>query len=564
MTMTLPFDQLVDDEWQAQLKADPFLASSVGERRYNHLLPEASEKAFAQRLNELREFRARWEQINVEDLSDDDRLNYELFGIMLENKIGQIEFHEYRMPIDKTNGFHAYAPYYFATQLPTKTVNDYENLIARLKALPQYVAEVIEVMRAGLDHGQIPSKVTQDGVAAQMQAQIAADPTASLFFQPFTRFPKTIGEQDQTRLAKLGEEAVRQAVVPAYQELLTFYEQEYAPNVKSEIGAANLPNGLAYYQFCLKRETTLDLTAEEIHQVGLEEVARIRAEMDEAIRESGFDGDRKAFVEFLRTDPQFYPETADQFLKEAAYIVKKMEGQLPALFKTLPRMTYGVVPMPEEIAPGNTTARYSPPSMDGTRGGEYWVNTYDLKSRPLYELEALSLHEAVPGHHLQIALQFELGDLPNFRRYGFFNAYIEGWALYAERLGLETGFYQDPYSNFGRLSFEMWRACRLVVDPGMHVLGWTRQQAIDFMAENTALTMLNIQSEVDRYISWPGQAVSYKIGEIKIRELRANAELALGNQFDVREFHDQLLLSGPVPLNVLEQRITKWIAEQRK
>jgi len=496
--MTSPFAQLLEDEWQAQLRADPFLATSLGERDYNHLLPEFSEQAFVQRLIELREFRMRWQQIDREDLSEEDCLSYDLFGIMLDNKIGQIEFHEYRMPIDKTNGFHAYVPYYFATQLPTKTVRDYENLIARLKALPQYIVGVIEVMRAGLDQGQIPSRVTQDGVAAQMQAQIVDDPAASLFFQPFTKFPKTIGEKDQTRLAKAGEEAVRQAVIPAYQALFTFYEQEYAPHVKSEIGAANLPDGEAYYQFCLKRETTLDLTAEEIHQIGLEEVARIRAEMDEAISQSGFKGDRQAFVDYLRTDPKFYPETAEQFLKEAAYIVKKMGGQLPALFKTLPRMTYGVVPMPEEIAPGNTTARYSPPSMDGTRAGEYWLNTYDLKSRPLYELEALSLHEAVPGHHLQIALQYELGDLPNFRRYGFFNAYIEGWALYSERLGLETGFYQDPYSNFGRLSFEMWRACRLVVDPGMHALGWTRQQAIDFMAENTALTMLNIQSEVDR------------------------------------------------------------------
>ncbi len=562
--MTMPLDQLMDDEWQAQLKADPFLATSLGERDFNHLLPEMSESAFAERLTELREFKARWQKIKADDLSEEDRLNYDLFGIMLDNKIGEIEFYEYRMPIDKTNGFHAYAPYYFATQLPAKTVDDYENLIARLEALPQYVAGAIEVMRAGLDYGQIPSNVTQDGVVEQMQAQILDDPTASLFFQPFTKIPKTIGEQDQSRLAKAGEAAVRQAVIPAYKALSAFYQQEYAPKVKSEIGAANLPDGLTYYQFCLKRETTLDLTAEEIHQIGLEEVARIRAEMDEAIVVSGFDGGRQAFVEYLRSDPKFYPETAEQFLKEAAYIVKKMEGQLPALFKTLPRMTYGVVPMPEEVAPGNTTARYSPPSMDGTRAGEYWVNTYDLKSRPLYELEALSLHEAVPGHHLQIALQFELGDLPNFRRYGFFNAYIEGWALYSERLGLETGFYQDPYSNFGRLSFEMWRACRLVVDPGMHALGWTRQQAIDFMADNTALTMLNIQSEVDRYISWPGQAVSYKIGEIKIRELRAKAEQALGSQFDVREFHDRILLSGPIPLSVLEQRITDWIAEQQR
>lgn len=562
--MINPLTQLLDDEWQARLKADPFLATSVGEQAYNQLLPNVSEASAVKRLNELREFKTRWEQINRKDLSEEVQLNYDLFGSMLDKDIDSIQYYEYRTPIDKTNGFHFYAPHYFATQLPAKNVTDYENLIARMLAFPEFISGQIEVMQVGLDQGQIPAKVTQEGVAEQIKAQIMDDPTASQFYQPFQSFPKTIREKDQARLAKAGADAIGEAVIPAYQELLTFYEQDYLPNVKDEIGAASLPNGRAYYQYCLRRETTLDLTPEEVHQIGLDEVTRIRAEMETVIADSGFEGDFQAFIEYLRTDPKFYPETADQLLKEAAYIVKKMEGQLPRLFKTLPRMTYGVVPMPDEIAPGNTTARYSPPSKDGTRAGEYWVNTYDLKSRPLFELEALSLHEAVPGHHLQIALQFELEDLPNFRRYRFINAYIEGWALYSERLGLETGFYQNPTSNFGRLSFEMWRACRLVVDPGMHALDWTRQQAIDFMAENTALTLLNITNEVDRYISWPGQAVSYKIGEIKIRELREKAEKELGTNFDIREFHDVILLSGPIPLNILEKRIIEWIKKQQR
>ena len=295
----------------------------------------------------------------------------------------------------------------------------------------------------------------------------------------------------------------------------------------------------------------------------MQEVERIQAEMLQVVQQVGFQGSLTAFIEFLRTDPRFYVNEPAALLKETSYVLKRMDGELPRLFKTLPRLPYGIRPIPDFSAPGNTAAYYFPGTGDGCRAGMYYVNTDDLKSRPLYEIEALSLHEAVPGHHLQIAMQQELSDLPNFRRQVFFTAYVEGWALYAERLGLEAGFYTDPYSNFGRLSYEMWRACRLVVDTGMHVLGWSRQQAIDFMAENTSSTMLNIINEVDRYIAWPGQALAYKIGELKIRELRKRAETALGSQFDLREFHDVILLSGSVPLDILENRVTSWIGQVR-
>jgi len=306
-----------------------------------------------------------------------------------------------------------------------------------------------------------------------------------------------------------------------------------------------------------------DLSAQKIHAIGLAEVQRIRAEMDDIIRKVKFGGAFREFVDLLRTDPRFYVTTPDALLKETALVLKKMDGELPRLFRTLPRLPYGIRPIPDHSAPGNTTAYYFPGSGDGTRAGYYYVNTYDLKSRPLYEIEALSLHEAVPGHHLQIALQQELGGLPAFRRFNGFTAFVEGWALYSERLGLEVGFYQDPYSDFGRLTYEIWRACRLVVDTGMHALGWTRQQAIDYMADHSASTLLNITNEVDRYIAWPGQALAYKIGELKIRELRALAEKELGPRFDLRAFHDVLLLQGAVPLDVLEGMVKDWIASRR-
>ena len=335
-------------------------------------------------------------------------------------------------------------------------------------------------------------------------------------------------------------------------------EEEYLPASRADIGASGLPRGPEFYRHRIHTFTSLDLTAEQVHQTGLSEVARIRAEMQGLIRSVGFEGDVRAFIEFLRNDPRFYVETPDALLKETSYVLKRMDGELPRLFNTLPRTPYGIRPIPEASAPGNTAAYYFPASGDGRTAGFYYVNTYDLKSRPLYEIEALSLHEAVPGHHLQIALQQEL-DIPAFRRFLGFTEFVEGWALYSERLGLEVGFYQDPYSNFGRLSYEMWRACRLVVDTGMHALGWSRQQAVDFMAENTSSTLLNIANEVDRYIAWPGQALAYKIGELKIRELRARAEERLGTRFDLRRFHDLVLGSGAVPLDELERMVNEWI-----
>ncbi|HEX9493004.1 MAG TPA: DUF885 domain-containing protein, partial [Thermoanaerobaculia bacterium] len=349
-----------------------------------------------------------------------------------------------------------------------------------------------------------------------------------------------------------------------YREFLDFFRNEYLPGTRTTLGASELPNGRAYYQHKIREFTTLNLTPEEIHKIGLAEVDRISGEMDAVMKQVGFQGDRAAFLEFLRTDPRFYAKTPDELLARAAWIAKRMDGKLPSLFKTLPRLPYTVEPVPADIAPKYTSGRYVGAPQGSTRPGIYWVNTYKLESRPLYNLEALTLHESVPGHHLQIALSRELANLPNFRRYSYISSFGEGWGLYCEWLGLEAGFYTDPYSNFGRLTYEMWRACRLVVDTGIHSMGWTRQQAIDYMATRTALPLHEVETEVDRYISWPGQAVSYKLGELKIKDLRKRAEQALGTRFDIREFHDVVLGNGAVPLSVLEMNVDQWIAKQKK
>ena len=359
--------------------------------------------------------------------------------------------------------------------------------------------------------------------------------------------------------ASAGLAAIRDTVIPAYRSFLDFMVEEYIPACRSTLGASELPNGRDYYAYLVRHHTTLDITPAEVHEIGLAEVARIRGEMTAIIDELGFEGDFAEFLEFLRTDSQFFVETPEELLKEASYIAKKMDGQLPRFFKTLPRLPYGVEPVPAHIAPKYTAGRYVGAPLGSTKPGYYWVNTYALESRPLWALPALTLHEAVPGHHLQNALRQELEDLPNFRRFSGVNAYGEGWGLYSEWLGIEAGIYEDLYQHFGRLTYEMWRACRLVVDTGLHAMGWSRQQAMDFMAANTALSLHEITTETDRYISWPGQALAYKMGQIKIMELRRRAEEQLGETFDVREFHDVILLNGPVPLTVLEDQIDDYI-----
>jgi len=560
-TVSVQLAGIISEEWESRMRYDPLFATYTGDHRFNDRLQSVAEEDYERWLDHLRGLCGRLNAIDRTALTPAERLNADILARLLDNEVGDLEFHAYRLPISKAGGFHLDFAEWLPLIAPFETVADYENYLARLAAFPRYVEEQIGVMRVGLATGYRPAAVTLVGVDDTLRKQMVTDPATSPLYTPFARFPESIGGADRERLSAAGRAVLLSSVVPGYEALLRFLNDEYVPGASEEIGASHLPNGRAFYQHRIHYFTSLDLSAEQVHDTGQAEVKRIRADMEEAMRAAGFQGEFHTFVEYLRTDPRFYVATPDALLKETAYVLKRIDGELPRLFKTLPRTPYGIRPIPDASAPGNTAAYYFPATGDGRCAGFYYVNTFDLKSRPLYEIEALSLHEAVPGHHLQIALQQEM-DLPPFRRFYAFTEFVEGWALYAERLGLEIGFYQDPYSNFGRLSYEMWRACRLVVDTGLHALGWSRQQAIDFMAANTSSTLLNIANEVDRYIAWPGQALAYKIGELKIRELRARAEQQLGPRFDLREFHDLLLGSGAVPLDVLERMVDRWIAQQ--
>ncbi len=557
-----PLDELFEEAWEFRLSENPLFATSTGDRRYNDRLPSVTVEDEARRAEYWREMLKRLQSIDRSRLERQDQVNYDIFKLLLEDRIAGFEFQSHLIPILADSGFHigfARLP----KRVPLSSVEDYENYIARLRAFPLYVDQHIELMRRGLEIGFTQPQVILQGYETSILAHIADDASQSVFYEPFEKFPATLAESERQRLASLGEAAVLEAVSPAYRKFLDFFVGEYRPAARTTIGASDWPDGRRYYTHLIEHFTTLPLSADEIHQTGLQEVARIRSEMQEIIAQVGFQGSFDEFLNFLRTDPRFYAKTPDELLRNARDISKRMDAKLPAFFKTLPRLPYGVEPVPDSIAPKYTAGRYVGAPIGSTQPGFYWVNTYALESRPLYALEALTLHEAVPGHHLQNALRQELEGLPHFRRFTGFSAFGEGWGLYSERLGLEAGFYTDPYSNFGRLTYEMWRACRLVVDTGLHAMGWTRQQAMDYLASNTALSLHEIRTETDRYISWPGQALAYKIGELKIRELRRKAESELGAKFDIRAFHDAVLLNGSIPLTVLESQIKAFIQERR-
>ncbi len=556
------FQQLLTDAWDSQMQRDPLYATLCGDRRYNDRLPAVGEEATEGQRQAYSDFLSRLAGIPRGELPPAEQVNYDVFGHVLRGELAALETGLYRMNFSKHAGFHTLMLDVIQVT-PFDNQADYESYLARLRAFQSFTRQHIALLREGLRSGFIPARAALNGALDTVAPHIVADPADSLFYQPFTNFPGATLETARARLQAEARQAIQSSVLPAFRELRAFLVDEYLPGAGESIAASALPDGARLYESMVRYHTTTDLSPRQIHETGLAEVQRIRGEMQVLLKRLNFSGSFAEFVQFLRSDPRFYVDTPAQLLKETALALKRMDGELPRLFGRLPRTPYGIREIPAYLAPGSTTAYYFPAPGDGSQAGFYYVNTYDLKSRPLYEIEALSLHEAVPGHHLQIALQQELENMPAFRRYAMFTAYVEGWALYAERLGLEVGFYSDPYSDFGRLTYEMWRACRLVVDPGMHALGWTRQQAIDFMAENSALTLLNIANEVDRYIAWPGQALAYKIGELKIRELRARAEAALGSRFDRRAFHDLLLGSGPVPLSLLEQWVVEWISAQK-
>ena len=549
------------DEWEFRLREDPLAATAVGDHRYDDRLPSMTREDLERRDRFRRATLARLRAIG-EPLPAADRVSRDMLARELADAIADHGFGGWRMPWNADSGFHTALPQ-LPTQMPFATARDYETYTARLRAMPAYVRQQIALMREGVGLGFTLPRAVLAGFDDAIRAHVVADPARSVFFAPFESVPGSIDAAARDRLRADGQAAVREGPVVAYRELLAFYENEYVPAARSTLGASELPRGREYYAWLVRSHTTLDVTPDEVHRIGREEVARIRAEMDAVIRKTGFEGDFAAFLAFLRRDPRFYAKTPEELLQHASRIAKRIDGKLPLLFSTLPRLPYGVEPVPAHMAPKYTAGRYVEPPMDGTRAGIYWVNTYALESRPLYALPALTLHEAVPGHHLQIALQREMTDVPAFRRASMVGAFVEGWALYAERLGTEIGLYDDPYDDFGRLTYEMWRACRLVVDTGLHAMGWTRQQAIDFLATNTALSLHEVTTEIDRYISWPGQALAYKMGERKIRELRAHAERELGRGFDRRAFHAAVLANGPVPLDVLDAQVRGWVEAQR-
>lgn len=499
-------------------------------------------------------------EIETDKLLETEQISLELLKFKLKETIDFYEFKAYLNPLLSDSGFHLSLSYQVRDLNNYKQVKAYLN---KLNAIPTYVDQHLKLLRKGLKEGITQPKVIFEGYESTYDSQIVSKAEDSYFFEPFEQLPSTLSQRQKDSVIQAAKTAIKTNVILQFKRIKTFFETEYLPKTKTSLGVSEGPQGQAYYQNRLNYYTTLDLTADEIHQIGLKEVERINAEMQSIVDEVNFDGDLDEFIAFLRTDEQFYAKTGDELLKEARDIAKRIDAKLTAYFKTLPRKPYGVAKVPDAIAPKYTTGRYIGASNE-TQPGYYWVNTYNLPNRPLYVLPSLTAHEAVPGHHLQNALNAELGDsIPKFRRNMYLSAYGEGWGLYSEFLADEMGIYTTPYERFGKLTYEQWRACRLVIDTGIHAMGWTRERAVEYFTKNTALSMHNINTEVDRYISWPGQAVSYKIGEIKIRELRTKAEEALGQRFDIRDFHEVILEQGVVTLPILEERVTNYIEESK-
>jgi uncharacterized protein (DUF885 family) len=555
--------KLTADYWEWSLNENPLFATYAGDHRFDNRLPKVSLADSQRRNKDEQQFLARLQAIQREGLKPADRVNCDMLGRQLREDLAEFRFQSHLTPITNREGFHTQFPE-LRREMPLETTKDYENYIARLRAFDDYAAGHIELMRAGIAAGRTLPAVVLQHWEPSVDAHIVDDPRQSLLYEPLKVFPSRVPEDQRERLRAEAREAIRDGVVAGYRRFRDFMRDEYVPAARTSIGASALPDGREFYRHRVRRFTTQELSPEEVHQLGLREVMRIRGEMEAIIRQLKFDGDVAAFAASLEKDDRFYAKTPEQLMKEAALILKKMDGQLPRMFGHLPRVSYGLREVPDYIAPKTSSAYYQPPPGDGSRAGFFYLNTYNLKARPLFALEALAFHEAVPGHHLQLALQQEMTDLPEFRRFSDCTAFIEGWALYAERLGLECGFYEDPYSQFGRLSMEMWRACRLVVDTGIHWMDWSRPRAVAYMQENSGQPLHNIEAEVDRYIAWPGQALAYKTGELKIRELRAHAEKELGDKFNLRAFHDVLLSGGAVPLDVLDDTVNTWVGKQRQ
>jgi uncharacterized protein (DUF885 family) len=556
---------LFDETWERGMREDPLRASGRGDRRYDRLWPDMSLAALQRRNDADVAALARLEQIDRELLTPAERLNYDMFQHRHRTRVAAFSFKSYLFDLRAGEGVQRLSA--MAEALPFATVADYENWLARLRTIDRYLDQNKALLELGIREKRVQPRVVMDRVERALASLIAVDdPTQSPFYRPFTRIPAAVAPDERARLEAEGKEVIATVVLPAYRGFEQFFRERYLPASRATVGLWDTPKGDSFYAQRAKHFTTTSLTPDEIHDIGLKEVERIHQQMDEVMRQTGFKGSLEEFLVFLRTDRQFYFQSPDDLLRAYTVAAKSIEPELVKLFRKLPRTPYGVRAVPDEIAKNTAVAYYMAPAADGSRAGYYYVNLYEPEIRAKYEIEVLTAHEAVPGHHLQIALSQELEGLPNFRRDaggdGGTLAFNEGWGLYAESLGDQLGLYRDPYSKFGQLTYEMWRAVRLVLDTGIHHKRWTRDQAIAYFKAHAARSEADIANEVDRYIEWPGQALAYKIGQLKILELRSRAQQKLGSRFDIREFHDVVLSNGPVPLATLEQLVDEWIVSR--
>ena len=528
----------------------------------NHPLGSNKEEDFLRRFDFYDSVNKELNFIKKSTLSFDDQINLELLKYSIEDEIYIYQFKAYLNPILADEGFHTGLASMGSRDLSSK--KEFEDYILQLKDIPHFVEEHFALMREGLKLGICQPEIIFSGYDNTYNQHIVSSHEKSVFWKPFLKKPLGINDSDWKIILEEGKIAVNKFAIEGFRSIKKFFEKEYYPGTRKTIGVSNFPDGLAYYKKLTHHYTTTNLTYDEIYNIGLKEVDRIKKEMYAVMKNVNFSGTLEEFISYLRNEPKFYASSPEQLLKEASYIAKKADGLLPQFFGRLPRQPYGVEAVPEHLAPTYTAGRYSGSPLNSRRAGFYWVNTYNLKSRPLYNLESLTLHEAMPGHHLQIALTKELEHLPSFRKNLYVNAFGEGWGLYCEYLGLEMGFYKDPYSYFGRLTYDMWRACRLVIDVGLHTKNWTKEQAVAYLSNYTALSLHEVNTEINRYISWPGQALAYKIGELKIKELRKRAENKLNDKFDIREFHDLILSQGTVTLTILEEMVDKFIERGTK
>ena len=554
------FKEFLDENWQDSMEKSPLFASLLGDKRYddkvssNSIEDFFSEKEYESYVLEV------LSQIDPNNLSEEDQLNYRLLKSDYEISLEGREYPGYYMRLNQRGGVQDY--YLYGNRLNFTDLQSYKNWFERVKGYTQNVRNSLEINKEGLELGYTQPKLVTRGVSAQIGAMLERDLEDHPYFKIFKNVGDVASPEDALALQNEVKEYIQNVLNPIYQELYDFLINEYLPESRDTIGISDVPNGKEWYEYLARYHTTTNLTPDEIHEIGLREVAKIRAEMEGIIEQVGWEGDFNSFLQYLRTDPRFYYETGEELLQAYRAMSKEIDAYMPTLFNKLPRAPYGVIPIPMESAPFTTTAYYNAPSEG--RPGYYYANLYMPEVRPKYEIPVLSVHEAVPGHHHQISLAQEMENVPNFRKYLSITAFVEGWGLYSEQLGESMGIYDDPYDKFGQLTYDMWRAVRLVVDTGMHYKDWSREDAVNLFLENTAKTEQDINNEVDRYIAWPGQALAYKIGQLKIMELRDKSKEALGDDFDIKDFHDHILSFGSIPLNILEEKVDESIETQSK